>query len=32
MKLTKHPPSPAMIVAMVGLFLALGGVGIAATG
>jgi hypothetical protein len=32
MKLVKHPPSPGMVVVMAGLFLALGGVGIAATG
>jgi hypothetical protein len=32
MKLSKHRPSPAMIVALLGLFVGLGGVGIAANG
>jgi hypothetical protein len=32
MKLFKHRPSPAMIVAMFGLFVGLGGVGLAANG
>jgi Chaperone of endosialidase len=32
MKLSKHRPSPAMVVAMLGVFLGLGGVGLAANG
>src|SRR5436309_1838154 len=32
MKLVKHRPSPATVIALVALFVALGGVGVAATG
>jgi hypothetical protein len=32
MKLIKHRPSPAMVVALLGLFVGLGGVGLAANG